>query len=391
MPSQDLYIVAWNSQGDRWDYIFPNLKAQLGNGIIPTNFISSAQELAYPTVAIITEAGIIPWISPDISYTVNQVYSRPERGTRNSTSATPPSTFLRDASRQRGGSYWVPWLRTIDTNQQNARCSLRGFHSKVQLGKITSAKQLAGSDPSSRPVVKIQITYPFQITIVQVHLTSGGRTKTYNQLNELINTIKTMIPEGTAGIIVGDINANILGTTPELPNTAMTVQVTVPISETPPTFTLSFEHLNGGSPSEYSTLPINDPNNPVFSWMNEVFAQSSGWLNTFVSPKFVDDTDSDHPYGWTVGELLAQAKFLTTTPPTSAAQDAAAEAALPTYYLNLDGFKNLNAQQIVFNLIQTLVDTLTSSQYPLIQLPEHGGIYVTKQESGESDTRYGLC
>lgn len=174
----------------------------------------------------------------------------------------------------------------------------------------------------------------------------------------------------------------------------MCIDASIYLSDKSPKFQLSFENLKGSSdPDKYSKLPLDDPTAPVFGWMNEVFAQSSGWLNTYVSPKFIDDTDDKHPYGWTTGELLEAADFLTTTPPGGAGGGTSPDDVIgyPPYYLNVAGFQGLDPLHVVFKLAQSIVDAMANVQYSLIQLPGNGGIYLTYRESESGQKKhYGL-
>lgn len=63
-----------------------------------------------------------------------------------------------------------------------------------------------------RPVVRVCLgqNNTTQITILLVHLISGFAPKAQAELTILIKAMSQLIPQGTCGVIVGDMNIDIL-------------------------------------------------------------------------------------------------------------------------------------------------------------------------------------
>lgn len=236
-----LYLVAWNSQGARWNHVYPILWNAAVHQIIPpalaeNNFFNN------PIVAVITEAGRAPWIGPNThQILINKVYPMDDTYYKTLTDAQKQqqafiNTSLEKLVRTRTGSpYWIPWVKEPGdppfTNkatdpydpQQNPRCSLGGFINKVKISyEMRALKELMGRVTSKRPIVRIPVEIQTNegqavITIFQVHLTSGGGKQTKTELKGLISSVAQIVGQSTPAIIVGDININILGGEPELP------------------------------------------------------------------------------------------------------------------------------------------------------------------------------
>jgi len=144
--------------------------------------------------------------------------------------------------------------------------------------------------------------------------------------------------------------------------TAMKIDAGISLADQAPTFTLTFEDLQGSSaPGTYTTLQsLLDPT--VDSWIGEVIVQGSYWLHLYVGSS---------PY--TVGDLLTAAHFLT--------EDDQGE-----YHLSLQNLQGQSATEIALNFVFAALDALSTLEVPLIPLPG-GGVFIAKRQS---DNAYGI-
>jgi hypothetical protein len=188
-------LIVWNSQGGKWDDLWLNW---VGPFLPPFDDV----------IGLVVEAGWAPWVTPG-PVRKNAVYTfESDKTWFNGACNTALCNAI--GGRRRGNALWVPWVKdaTDMTKAVNTRCSLGG----VVCPKDFTLHSIDGIDKSgeghTRPVVRVQIGTPSDVmlTILAVHLISGYPAKAQQHLDQLTNQMKDLIPQGTAGIVVGDMN-----------------------------------------------------------------------------------------------------------------------------------------------------------------------------------------
>jgi hypothetical protein len=152
--------------------------------------------------------------------------------------------------------------------------------------------------------------------------------------------------------------------------TAMDLEACIYLSSTTPTFTLTFEGMQGqgDAPTTYTSLDaLLDPT--VEGWIAAVIVQGQSWLNTIVAGEI------------TVGQLLVAAGFLTTTTTTQPDGDTTT-----VYDVDLSQLQGKTAEQIALGLVFQVMDALAAVDFPVISLPG-GGVFVAHDPVAQT---YGI-
>jgi hypothetical protein len=206
-----MQLVVWNSQGAKWDDLWTYYYSPLLGG-------------NEDVIGLLVEAGWAPWVKSQEVH-VDEVYGFDanqnwyyENGARN-------SGFVQgvEASRQRT-AFWVPWRKSLDSGWSNSRCSM-GCVATLAHRSITTTRY---RDPNAylylRPIFQflcsIRTGHANQpdFSVFLVHLVSGHTNRAQQQIEEVINNMRKIIPERTGAIIVGDFNINLQTTTINVPN-----------------------------------------------------------------------------------------------------------------------------------------------------------------------------
>ena len=233
-------LVVWNSQGQKWDYLYTT---GLANRIAPP---------AQNTFGLTVEAGWAPWINPGEVY-LGKPYPLDSSSNDYNAPAAAASSFVTayqgfDCSNRT--AFWVPWIANFDALQVNSRCSLGGAYfpnPKFAYSVNVRSRNIPGM---VRPAVQLTLTRGgiTAMTIYLVHFVSSRGA--VSELFTLATNVSKIIDQGTPAIIVGDINVNILKYDVFLPNYWRLVNTGVPTQQK-------------GGELDYGLLY--DPNNNVTS------------------------------------------------------------------------------------------------------------------------------
>ena len=194
-----MHLLVWNSQGAKWDTFW-------------TQWVAPAMAANDDLAGLLLESGWAPWVASGNVY-IDATYSLDSSATWFDAVKAGVSTFCLGMTAVRGRfSLWVPWVRNLEAMKTNSRCSLGGaiIPYRMNMQSMSTFK----SDLSIRPVVKfcLGVNRDTNFTILLVHLKSGWPAGAQAELNELTSTMSNIIPEGTSGIIVGDMNIDLLTT-----------------------------------------------------------------------------------------------------------------------------------------------------------------------------------
>lgn len=194
-----LRLFAWNSFGAKWDAFWTNwLLPALGNN----------DDIA----GVLMESGWAPWVLSGDVY-MNATYDFERSASWFNHASLGNSAFCAGivATRRRYG-LWVPWVGNLNAMKTNSRCSMGA--ALLPDSRRIQAISTFETQLSIRPVVKLSmgIGSNTDITVLVVHLMSGYPAGAQRQLDELTAAMSKMIPQDTCGIIVGDMNINLLNT-----------------------------------------------------------------------------------------------------------------------------------------------------------------------------------
>lgn len=202
-------LVVWNSQGAKWDqlwtYVNGAINGHAGLGIVGTEA---------NVIGLVAESGWAPWV-PGGSVSINSPYPF------DSSTGNGGAFCTGVASRRQNKAVWIPWVGNLDAMKTNTRCSLGGV--SACNSRIVNLEVMPMIDWMKRPVVRVSIGKnqgngtTIEFTILMVHLISGVPFKAQDEINALTTAARQMIPEGTAALIVGDMNINLLTTAVALP------------------------------------------------------------------------------------------------------------------------------------------------------------------------------
>lgn len=152
--------------------------------------------------------------------------------------------------------------------------------------------------------------------------------------------------------------------------TALDVAGSIYLSDTAPTFTLTFENLTGTSaPATYTSLDaLLDLT--VAGWLAEVVAEGGSWLDTYLSGYV------------SIGQILAAAGYLSATTST----DSDTGITTTTYAPDLSQLQGKTAGEIALGLVFQALDALSAVGFPLISLTG-GGVSVAHDAAAQT---YGV-
>ena len=189
-----LYVVAWNSQGGKWNLVWKYVSAYIGKG--------------EGVIGVITEAGWAPWIQSG-QFSCGSWYTLPPAGTERLDEKGLTTDFPKGilAKRNRRG-LWIPWVKDPDDYDKatNSRCSLGAA---ICLEKLNcQGSKSFDMDGCLRPTVRISVGPGDNtaLNIFAVHLISGYYKKAGDELQGLVKAMTAMVPTNTAAFIVGDMN-----------------------------------------------------------------------------------------------------------------------------------------------------------------------------------------
>lgn len=205
-PQQTFEIIAWNTQGAKWDALWTHYISGYANTI--------------PTFGLVTESGWGPWCRSDFVYTKSNIYpldSFLRYHDVNCMTAMPGATFCGGVNNRNWKAFWVPWQNDV-TKQVNTRCSLGGAVKNANGYHINTAGTF-DFGASLRPglVFHVEKAGIHGLTIILVHLISGYPQGALEELNDAIGKMAGLVPESTPAIVVGDMNIDLLTTTITLP------------------------------------------------------------------------------------------------------------------------------------------------------------------------------
>lgn len=198
-------LIVWNSQGGKWDVLWDNW---LG----PT-----AGATRDDVVALVVEAGWAPWIlSGDV--TINTLYPLDSFSARFNAVGANASTFCKGMASERGRyPMWVPWVGNLNAFKTNTRCSMGG----ALVPRTMNVQEVSTHNVKwfQRPVIRVRmgVKDDTALTILLVHMISGWTAGAQAEVDYLTNSMRGLMPEGTVGVIVGDMNIDLLPTAINLP------------------------------------------------------------------------------------------------------------------------------------------------------------------------------
>jgi hypothetical protein len=203
-------LIVWNSQGAKWDVLWTNWA---GPAVIPQTD---------DVVVLVVEAGWAPWIASG-TVVVNNVYPYDIDSDRyNGPGAANSQCCMAIEDSRRRKAWWVPWVNTpaeMDSGiRTNSRCSMGAILMPNRL-RIQGQPGRYIYNGHKRPVVRVQLgaRRDVEMTILLVHLISGYWRNAQAEMDDLTATMSTLIPQGTLGMVVGDMNIDLLTRVPNVP------------------------------------------------------------------------------------------------------------------------------------------------------------------------------
>jgi hypothetical protein len=200
-------LVVWNSQGNKWDIFWTYYFGPLVTPSPTTD-----------VVGMLVESGWAPWVAPG-DVIINGIYPLNTGATWASAVGVANSAFCQGVLAARGRhAFWVPWVGNLNAFKTNTRCSLGGaFVPKTR--QFQNMSLFNEQNIFRRPVVQLSVGIGnnTDFTIMLVHLISGNYNKAQDEMDYLVATMSHIIPQGTTGIVVGDMNIDLLKTPVVLP------------------------------------------------------------------------------------------------------------------------------------------------------------------------------
>lgn len=203
-------MIVWNSQGSKWD---PMWNSWAGPAVTPQTD---------DVVVLMVEAGWAPWIASG-NVVVNNVYPHDSFSDRYNPQSAANSACcgaIKDSRRRK--AWWIPWVNTVaamnDGVATNSRCSMGAIllpHAMMIQG-APGRYLFAGH---KRPVVHVHLgaRHDVEMTVLLVHLISGYWRNAQAELDDLTAAMSSIIPQNTVGLVVGDMNINLLAGVPNVP------------------------------------------------------------------------------------------------------------------------------------------------------------------------------
>jgi hypothetical protein len=188
-------LIVWNSQGNKWEsfwatYLRKEVESPAGEDV----------------VGLLVESGWPPWVQSQ-SVRVSAIYPFDSAMTYYNRQAETNSDFVKyKLGKRQLKALWVPWARVKDQidGRTNSRCSMGAI--VLPAGAKYNVSRFQINDTSyRRPVLTLALG---QVTVFLVHLVSGKPSEATTTLNKMCRDMQKRIPQGTAAIIVGDMNIN---------------------------------------------------------------------------------------------------------------------------------------------------------------------------------------
>jgi hypothetical protein len=195
-------LVVWNSQGGKWDALWTNWIEPYASPVAPNP--------AEDVIALVVEAGWAPWVKSGL-VTQNAEYFLDSSLTYHDETSADASAFCRGVmAARRRKAMWIPWVpRPGDfINPSNTRCSMGAVVCTRQLMLQRADRLDLTREGHLRPVVRVELGIGKNtlITIFLVHLKSGYAPNAQAELDGLTTQMTKRIPEGSAALVVGDMN-----------------------------------------------------------------------------------------------------------------------------------------------------------------------------------------
>ena len=174
------------------------------------------QRRADTVIGLLVEAGWAPWIkSGDVP--INTVFPLDETSTRyqrpNDTDDPDAAAMVDEINGSRRlRAFWIPWAGSAGGFRTNSRCSIGAVLAPA--GSLVQNVSRIRVPWFQRPVLRIQLGpgRNVTLTILLVHMISGMTWNAQQEMAYLMSSMSSLIPEGTAGLIVGDMNVDLLST-----------------------------------------------------------------------------------------------------------------------------------------------------------------------------------
>lgn len=197
-------LIVWNSQGAKWDDLWDHF-------VSPTVTINNDDVFAFTV-----EAGWAPWMLSGNVDLGALYYMDDARENFNERGAVNSNFCMGIAASRTRRAFWVPWVKTLDAIKTNSRCSLGGV--VIPYSGLSAKVSTINHESFLRPVVRsilMRNGMPV-VTILAVHFISSGKAQA--EMTRLVNAVKSMVWQGTSGIVVGDMNVNLLKKAVTLPD-----------------------------------------------------------------------------------------------------------------------------------------------------------------------------
>ena len=197
-----LQIIAWNTFGAKWDELW-----YFVGKVNPQNDI----------LAITLEAGWAPWVKSQEVRT-NATYPYTENKSYFDEISAMESNFCQYVEGKRGRTaWWIPWVKTLDSIKPNSRCSMGVLFAPATLASEVSVIEKGNSMikdvNAARPIVSTRLSKGNNtfLTVLSVHLPSGkwSSDAAREALDAIAMNMGKIVPQGGAGLIVGDINVDL--------------------------------------------------------------------------------------------------------------------------------------------------------------------------------------
>jgi hypothetical protein len=206
-----LKIVAWNTQGDKWNSLMNDRIAPL------------LQNGTDDVLGLTCESGWGPWVEKT---NVSACDLYPLEGTFRWQTPAPQSLFvqgMRDQIEHNRNVHvgWIPWVpypsAINDSARTNSRCSMG-----VTWLPTRSSQQSFGMNwhvfrdqipyPAKRPYVRFTVKRGDNpcFVVIFAHLISGWPTEATRDVTAIFTIVRAMVPEGMPALLLGDLNIDLL-------------------------------------------------------------------------------------------------------------------------------------------------------------------------------------
>jgi len=204
MPT--LNLLVWNSQGGKWPVFW-------------TNYFQPVVATGQDAMGLLVEAGWAPWVAPG-NVVEDSVYPRDTSASWFNKTVDQTDAFCQGVAgvpNRRGSAYWVPWVKNFWAQRVNTRCSMGAVMVPVTRS-VGDVWRFVSPDPRLylRSIFRFGLNKPTgqggaaEFSVFLVHLVSGNPRKAQDQMDNLISVMSKIIQQGTAAIVVGDFNIDII-------------------------------------------------------------------------------------------------------------------------------------------------------------------------------------